>query len=76
MLDVGFQLFLLDREVSEAEKLIDGIAVCDMEHRHHVPALCMLYKIRRNSDIALKAALPGYRLLARVTRPVVSVHSR
>ena len=65
-----------DRVESKAVRLSDGLVVCDLEHRRCVVALCMFYKIRCNANLALKAALPPVRVLARLTRLAVSIHYR
>ena len=51
-------LGVLDRVVSKAVRLSDGLVVCDLEHRRRVAALCMFYKIRCNPNHALEAVLP------------------
>ena len=43
----------IDRVVSKAVGLSDGLVVCDLEHRLCVSALCMLYKIRCNSNYTI-----------------------
>ena len=50
--------------------------MCDLEHRSRVAALCMFYKIHRNPNLALEAALPRIHVPARLTRLAVLVHSR
>ena len=44
----GTHLKLLDRAVSCARFLTEGVFECDIAHRRSVAALCMLYKIRCN----------------------------
>ena len=39
-------LKLLDRAVSCAQFLTEGVFECDISHRRSVAVLCMLYKIR------------------------------
>ena len=46
-------LCLLDRVVSKAVKLSDGLVVCNLEHRRRVAALCMFHKISCNPNNAL-----------------------
>ena len=48
--------------------------VCDLQHRRRVAGLCMLNKIYSNSNHAIEAALPWFRLPTRRTRMVISVH--
>ena len=69
-------LRLLDRVVSKADRVSDGLVVCDEEHRRRIAVLCLYYKIRCNPNHAFEAALPRVRLPARLTRLAVSVHSR
>ena len=69
-------LCLLDRVVSKAVGLSDGLVVCDLKHSRRVAALRMFYKIYCNPNHALEAALPQVYVPARVTRLAVSVHSR
>ena len=45
-------LGLLDRVVSKAVRLIDGLVVCDLEHRRRVAAFCMFHKIYCNPNHA------------------------
>ena len=42
---VASHLSLLDRVVSKAVRLSEGLVVCDLEHIRRVAALCILYKI-------------------------------
>ena len=51
-------LRLLDRVVSGASFLTEGVFECDLAHRRSVAVLCMLYKIRCNSMHPLYGALP------------------
>ena len=57
-------LCLLDRVVSKAVRLRDGLVMCDLEYRRRFAALCMVYKIHCNPDQALEAALPQVHVLA------------
>ena len=69
-------LGLLDRIVSKAVRLSDGLVVSNLKHRCHVAALCMFYKIYCNHNHVLKAELPRVHVPARLTCLAVSVHSR
>ena len=45
---------LLDRVMSKAVRLSDGLVICDLKHRRRVDALCMFYKIHGNPNHALE----------------------
>ena len=57
--EVGWALKLLDRVVSGASLLTEGVFECDIAHRRSVAVLCMLYKIGYNWMRPLYRALPG-----------------
>ena len=61
-------LKLLDRAVSGARFLTEGVFEYDNAHRRSVAVLCMLYKIRCNPMHPLNDALPGPYVPAWVTR--------
>ena len=61
-------LKLLDRAVSGARFLTEGVFECDIAHRLSVSVVCMLYKIRCNPVHPLNGALPGPYVPVRVTR--------
>ena len=67
-------LKLLDREVSGARFLAEGVFECDISHRRSVAVLCMLYKIRCNPVHPPNGALPGPHVPARVTHGAVVAH--
>ena len=75
MFVVTFYLFILDRAVSKAVRLSDGLVVYDKGHRRRVAVLCLLYKICCNPNYSQAAALPGYLVPARLASFVVSVYS-
>ena len=53
------RLQLLDRAVSGARFLTEGVFECDIAHRRSVSVLYMMYKIRCNPMHPLNNALPG-----------------
>ena len=59
-------LKLLDRAVSGARFLTEGVFECDIAQRQSVAVLCMLYKIRCNPMHSLNNVLPG----ARYSKPL------
>ena len=59
-------LKLLDRAVSGARFLTEGVLECDISHRRSMTVLCMLYKIMCNAVHHLNGALPGPYVPARV----------
>ena len=67
-------LKLLDRAVSGARFLTEGVFEYDVAHRRYVAALCMLYKIRCNPVHPLNDALPGPYVPVRVTRGALVAH--
>ena len=67
-------LRLLDRVVSGASFLTEGVFACDLAHRRSISVLCMLYKIRCNSMHPLYGALPVPYVPVRVTRGAVIEH--
>ena len=67
-------LKLLDRAVSGALFLTDGVFVCDIAHRRSVAVLCMLYKTRCNPMHQLNDALPGPYVPVLVTRGALVAH--
>ena len=69
-------LGLFDRVVSKAVRISYGLVVCDLKHRRRVAAFCMFYKIPRNPNHNLEAALPEVHVPGRLIRLAVSVHSR
>ena len=58
--------------VSRAERPIDVLLVCDMEHIHSVDAMRMFNKIGSNSDHAIEAKLPNALVYAMLTSQVVT----
>ena len=64
-------LKLLDRVVSGASFLTEGVFECDLAHRRSVAVLCMLDKIRRNALHPLYGALPVPYVPVLVTRGAV-----
>ena len=67
---------LLDRLISKAVRLSDGLVVGDLDHKRRVAALCMFNKIRCNPYHTLEAALPRVSGPARMTFLAISVYSR
>ena len=67
-------LKLLDRAVSGARFLTEGVFECDISHRQSVAVLCMLYKIRCNSVHPHNGARPGPYVPVRVTRGALVAH--
>ena len=67
-------LKLLDRAVSGARFLTEGVFECDISHRRSVAVLCMLYKIRCIPKHPLNGALPGPYVPVRVTRGALIAH--
>ena len=67
-------LKLLDRVVSGACFLADGVLNCNLSHRWSVAVLCMLYKIRCNQMHPLCGALPVSYVPVRVTRGALIAH--
>ena len=64
------ELPALDRVVSKAVRLSDGLVVCYLEHRRRVAALSMFYKISCYSNHSLEAALPSVSVPMKLTRPI------
>ena len=67
-------LKLLDRAVSGARFLTDGVFECDLAHRRSLAVLCILYKIRCNPMHPLNGALPGPYVPVWVTRDALVAH--
>ena len=67
-------LELLNRPVSGARFLTDGVFECDISHLRSVAVLCMLYKIRCNLVHPLNGALPEPYVPARVTFGALVAH--
>ena len=67
-------LKLLDRAVSGARFITEGMFECDIAHRRSVAVLSMLYKIRCKSMHPLHDALPGHYVPVRVTRAALVAH--
>ena len=67
-------LKLLDRVVSGASFLTEGMFECDIAHHGYVAGLCMLYKIRCNSMHPLYGSLPGLYVPVRVTCCALVAH--
>ena len=67
-------LKLLDRAVSGARFLTEGVFECDIAHRRSVEVLCMLYNIRCNPVHPLNGALPGPYVPVPVTRGALVAH--
>ena len=67
-------LKLLDRAVSGARLVTEGVFECDTANRRSVAVLCMLYKIRCNPMHPLNDALPGPYVPVRVTRGALVAH--
>ena len=65
---VDTHLKLLDRAVSGAWFLTEGVFECDISHRRSVAVMCMLYNIRCNPVHPLNGALPEPYVPGRVTR--------
>ena len=53
----AFHLGLLDRVVSKALRLSNGVVVYYLEHRRFVTDFCMFYKILRNPIQALESSI-------------------
>ena len=68
------QLKLLDRAVSGARFLTEGVFECDISHRRSVTVLCMLYKIMCNPVHPLNGALPGPYVPVLITRGALVAH--
>ena len=64
----------LDRAVSGARFLTEGVFECDIAHRRSVTVLCMLYKIRCNPMHSLNDALPGSYVPVRVRSSALVAH--
>ena len=67
-------LKLLDRVVSSASFLTEGLFECDLADRRSVAVLCMLYKIRCNPMHPIYAALPVKDVPVRVTCGALIAH--
>ena len=67
-------LNLLDRVVSGARFLTEGVFQCYIAHRRSVAILCMLYKIRCNPVHPLNGALPRPHVPVRVTHGTMVAH--
>ena len=67
-------LKLLDRAVSGARFLTEGVFECDVAHRRSVAVLSMLYAIRYNPMQHFNGALPGLYVPVRITRCALVVH--
>ena len=67
-------LKLLDRAVSGARFLTEGVFDCDIAHRRSVAIPCMLYKIGCNSMHHLYGVLPGPFVTVWVTRGALVAH--
>ena len=67
-------LKLLNRAVSGARFLTEGVFECDISLRRSVAVLCMLFKIRCNSVYPFNGALPGPYVSVRVTRGALVAH--
>ena len=65
---------LLDREVSGARFLTEGVFECDIAHSRSVAVLCLLYKIRYNPTYPLNGALPGSYMPVLVTLGALVAH--
>ena len=59
----------------KAIKLSDGLVMRNLEHARRVAAFYIFYKTHGISDQTLEKLLPRFRVPARLTRQVVSVHS-
>ena len=62
--------------MSKAKIIYDGLMVSYLVHIRRVTAVCIFYKIRCNTNPALNASLLEVHVPARLTRHVVSVHSK
>ena len=67
-------LKLLDRAVSGARFLTEGVFECDIAHRRSVAVLCMLYEIRCKPMHPLNDALTGPYMPVGVTRGALVAH--
>ena len=67
-------LRLLNRVVSGASFLTEGVFECDLAHRRSVAVLCILYKVRCNPMHPLCGALPVPYVPVWVTRGAVIAH--
>ena len=67
-------LKLLDRAVSGARFLTEGVFECDISHRRSVAVLCMFCKIRCNQVHPLNGSLPGPYVPVLVTRGALVAH--
>ena len=65
---------LLDRAVSGARYLTEGVFQCDIVHRRSVVFFCILYKIRCNPMHKLNDALPGPYVPVPVTLGAMVAH--
>ena len=63
---------LLDRVVSGASFLTEGVFECDHAHRRSVAVMCMLYEIRGNPMHSPYGALPVPYVPVRATRGAVN----
>ena len=67
-------LKLLNREVSGAQFLTEGVFQCDIAHRRSVAVLCMLRKIMCKPMHPLNGDLPEPYVTVRVTRGALVAH--
>ena len=71
---VDTHLKLLDRAVSGARFLTEGVFECDIAHRRSVAVLFILYKIRCNPVHPLNGSLPGPYVRVLVRRGALVSH--
>ena len=67
-------LKLLDRAVSGASNITEGVFECNIAHRRSVAVLCMLYKIMCNPMHRLSGVLPVPYVIVRVTQGALVTH--
>ena len=69
-----FRLQLLERQVYSVARLCPDQTFLLLCHRHHVAALCMLYKVNSNSNHCQFSELPSASTRIRHTRAAAAVH--
>ena len=67
-------LRLLDRVVSGARFLVDGVLECHNSNRRSVAVSCMLYKIRSNHNHPIYSTMLFHFVPVRVTSSALVVH--
>ena len=73
---VDCHLALLDRVIRSASFLRHGAISCVLDHRRDVASLCMIYKIRANSEHSVNQWMPPPFVPGRLTRGAVAAHEQ